>query len=99
MSNDRGVRRRMSMMLSLFTAAVASSQDEALELHEDYSLGFSQGVYYGLLLAGTEYDIAWCVKSELDYEGDSMGSGGEFQVAMEALLATCRSRFDAGVTE
>lgn len=72
-------------------AAGAVAQDDGLQLHEDYYLGFSQGVYYGLLMAGVEYDVAWCMKAELDYEADRMGSGGEFQKKMDAILAKCRS--------
>ena len=63
---------------------------DRLSFHEDYYLGFSQGVYYGLLLAGTEYDIAWCVKGELAYEGDAIGTGSEFQQALETVLRKCQ---------
>ena len=66
------------------------AQDDGLNFHDDYYLGFSQGVYYGLMLAGTEYDVAWCVKSELAYEAANMGSGGEFQAKLEAIHASCR---------
>ena len=76
-------------MLALFAAA---ADDELLEFHEDYYLGFSQGAYYGLMLAGVDYAIAWCMKSELDYEGAAMGTGGEFQAKLEQLLAECRER-------
>ena len=68
------------------------AQDDGLNFHDDYYLGFSQGVYYGLMLAGTEYDVAWCVKSELAYEAANMGSGGEFQAKLEAVHASCRGR-------
>ena len=66
------------------------AQDDGLNFHDDYYLGFSQGVYYGQMLAGTEYDVAWCVKSELAYEAANMGSGGQFQAKLEAILASCR---------
>lgn len=65
------------------------AQDDGLNFHEDYYLGFSQGAYYGLLLAGVEYDIAWCVKSELAYEAQRMGTGGEFQAKLEAIHQAC----------
>lgn len=65
------------------------AQDEHLGLHEDYYLGFSQGAFYGLMLAGVEYDVAWCVKGELDYEADKLGAGGEFQERIEAIYRRC----------
>lgn len=78
------------------SAAGSIAQDDGLQLHDDYYLGFSQGVYYGLLLAGVEYDVAWCMKAELDYEADDMGSGGEFQKKMDAILAKCRAESAPG---
>jgi hypothetical protein len=68
------------------------AQDGNLELHDDYYLGFSQGAYYGLMLAGVEYDVAWCVKSELDFEGDGLGSGSEFQDNLERIYTNCRQQ-------
>lgn len=62
----------------------------AMELHQDYYLGFSQGAYYGLLLGGEHYDVAWCMKSELEYEAEALGTGGEFQARLEAMLEHCR---------
>ena len=59
------------------------ARDDGLAFHEDYYLGFSQGAYYGLMLAGAEYDVAWCVKA------DSMGVGGEFQEKMQAIFDAC----------
>lgn len=67
--------------------------DDGLDFHEDYYLGFSQGAYYGLMLAGVDYDVAWCMKSELAYEGAAMGTGGEFQARMEQMLADCHERY------
>ena len=55
--------------------------------------GLSQGAYYGLMLAGVDYDVAWCMKSELAYEGSAMGSGGEFQAKMEQMLVDCREKY------
>lgn len=65
------------------------ARDDGLAFHEDYYLGFSQGAYYGLMLAGAEYDVAWCVKGELAYAADSMGVGGEFQEKMQAIFDGC----------
>lgn len=69
------------------------------ELHADYYLGFSQGAYYGLMLAGVDYHVAWCMKSELDHEGPAMGTGGEFQAKMEELLADCREQYPPGARQ
>ncbi len=66
------------------------ARDDGLSFHEDYYLGFSQGVYYGLMLAGTEYDIAWCVKGELAFTGVALGTGSEFQQALETVLRNCQ---------
>ena len=71
----------------------ALTADDGLEFHEDYYLGFSQGAYYGLMLGGVDYDVAWCMKSELAYEAAAMGTGGEFQAKMERMLVACRARF------
>ena len=87
------MKRRMLVSLAVVLTTVipvATSGDESLDFHEDYYLGFSQGVYYGLMLAGTGYEVAWCMKSELDYTGSAIGTGGDFQAAMEAILAACR---------
>ncbi len=67
--------------------------DDGLDFHEDYYLGFSQGVYYGLMLGGVDYDAAWCMKSELAYVGADMGTGGEFQEKMEQMLVDCRDQY------
>ena len=67
--------------------------DDSLDFHDDYYLGFSQGAYYGLMLAGVDYDVAWCMKSELAYEGAAMGSGGEFQAKIEQMLRDCRDQY------
>jgi malonyl CoA-acyl carrier protein transacylase len=61
-----------------------------LSVHEDYYAGFSQGAYYGLLLAGEEYEVAWCMRGELVHEAKGMGQGAEFQKTMERLLENCR---------
>lgn len=57
---------------------------------EDYYLGFSQGAYYGLMLAGEDYHVAWCMKSELEYEAAELGGGGEFQSKLQEMLDACR---------
>jgi len=64
--------------------------DDGLEFHDDYYLGFSQGAYYGLMLAGVDYNVAWCMKSELAYEATAMGTGGAFQAKIEQMLVDCR---------
>lgn len=58
--------------------------------HDDYYEGFAQGVYYGLLLRGEDYAVAWCMKSELAYEAKALGAGGDFQKKIESLLGQCR---------
>lgn len=63
-----------------------------LEVHEDYYAGFAQGAYYGLLLGGEDYDVAWCMRGELEHEARGMGAGAEFQRTMERLLEECRAR-------
>lgn len=78
----------MTMLLIFSPTLIA--QEDGLNVHADYYFGFSQGVYYGLMLAGIDYDIAWCVKSELDYEGENMGTGGEFQTKLEGIHKSCR---------
>jgi hypothetical protein len=61
-----------------------------LDVHEDYYAGFAQGAYYGLLLAGEDYEVAWCMRGELEFEAKGMGQGVAFQKTMERLLAECR---------
>jgi malonyl CoA-acyl carrier protein transacylase len=73
----------------LIVSPALIAQDDGLDFHEDYYLGFSQGVYYGLMLAGTDYDVAWCVKSELAYEAEKMGTGSEFQEKLEKIHNAC----------
>lgn len=80
-----------SIAFLLLISPALTARDDQLVFHEDYYLGFSQGVYYGLMLAGTEYDVAWCVKAELAYEAASLGSGGEFQDKLDAIYENCRS--------
>lgn len=78
----------IAFLMTVSPALIA--RDAGLGFDEDYYLGFSQGAYYGLMLAGVEYDVAWCVKSELDYEGAQMGTGGEFQSRLNAIYDACR---------
>ena len=88
------IRLSVLCLLVIFaTLQIVFAQDEVSELHDDYYFGFSQGAYYGLMLAGEEYDVAWCMKSELEYEARSLGSGGEFQQKIESLLTKCRSEY------
>ena len=44
------------------------------------------------MLAGVDYDIAWCVKGELDFEGGSLGAGSEFQANIERIYANCNEQ-------
>lgn len=62
-----------------------------LDVHEDYYAGFAQGAYYGLMLAGEDYHVAWCMRGELEIEARGMGSGAEFQRTMEQLHEQCRA--------
>lgn len=79
-------------MLALIVALpLAGGRGDTVEFHDDYYFGFSQGAYYGLMLAGEEYDVAWCMKSELEYEASSLGVGGEFQEKLESMLHSCRA--------
>ncbi len=83
-------RRAAIVAALLIVSPTLIAQDDGLNFHDDYYLGFSQGVYYGLMLAGAEYDVAWCVKSEIAYEAENMGTGGDFQVKLETILKTCQ---------
>lgn len=85
--------KNSSLAIAFILLSPALTADDGLEFHEDYYLGFSQGAYYGLMLAGVEYDVAWCMKSELAFEGMAMGSGGEFQAKIEQMLLDCRKEF------
>lgn len=79
--------------IAIVLLPLALTADDGLEFHDDYYLGFSQGAYYGLMLGGVDYDVAWCMKAELAYEGAAMGTGGEFQAKMETMLASCREQY------
>ena len=74
----------------MLVATPLARSDTSLTFHDDYYLGFSQGVYYGLMLGGVDYDTAWCVKGELDYLSSDLGVGGEFQETLEKTLGQCR---------
>jgi hypothetical protein len=96
---DAGVKRIALMACALLASfsAVADDGDrqDSPRFHDDYYEGFAQGVYYGLLLRGEDYAIAWCMKSELGYEAKSLGTGGDFQKNIESLLARCRENSSA----
>ena len=81
--------KTLAIALTLVVAPLARS-DTSLEFHDDYYLGFSQGMYYGLMLGGVDYDTAWCVKGELDYLAGDLGVGGEFQEKLDSLLDRCK---------
>lgn len=67
--------------------------DDMLGFHDDYYVGFSQGTYYGLMLADVPYDVAWCMKSQVEHVGADLGAGAEFQRALERMLRECRKSF------
>ncbi|MDH3441825.1 MAG: hypothetical protein OEM63_13795 [Gammaproteobacteria bacterium] len=77
------------LLLALAGPGTLNADNEGPNFHEDYYLGFSQGAYYGLMLAGIEYDVAWCVKGELDYAGAALGSGSDFQQNIERIFESC----------
>lgn len=80
--------------MALVTLATAA--DDGLDVDDDYYRGFAQGAYYGLMLAGVDYHIAWCMKVELEYEAEDMGTGADFQRKMESLLDKCREENSDG---
>jgi hypothetical protein len=82
------------VLIALIAPVTLHGQDQPPGFHDDYYLGFSQGVYYGLMLGGIEYEVAWCMKSELAHVGQNIGSGGEFQAAMDEILDRCKAEFD-----
>jgi len=90
----------IAVLLALLMALPgAPGADDGAEFHDDYYLGFSQGAYYGLMLAGEDYHVAWCMKSELAYEAGNLGSGADFQKKLEALLRVCRESAATGGEE
>lgn len=88
-------------MVAIFAALLSpgSIAGEGPDFHDDYYLGFSQGAYYGLMLAGVDYHIAWCMKSELAVEARALGTGAEFQAGLEQILRACRDAFPPGEAE
>lgn len=84
-----------SILLVLLLICRSAAQAE-LDVHDDYYAGFSQGAYYGLMLAGEDYHVAWCMRGELETEARGMGNGVEFQRTLERLLAGCRKAHSAG---
>lgn len=91
---DAGMKRMALMACALLACLSADAGDgdrhDSPRFHDDYYEGFAQGVYYGLLLRGEDYAIAWCMKSELGYEAKSLGTGADFQKNIEGLLQRCR---------
>jgi hypothetical protein len=85
----------IALTASLLASVGNGSEQGNSRFHDDYYEGFAQGAYYGLMLAGESYEIAWCMKGELQYESRGMGSGADFQRRMESLLETCRREFGA----
>ncbi len=88
--------KKLSLVIAITMLSPVLTADDGLEFHDDYYLGFSQGAYYGLMLAGVDYAVAWCMKSELAYEASAMGTGGEFQAKIEKMLVECRAAIPAG---
>jgi hypothetical protein len=86
------MRQQLLAGLGLLLAWQTGARAE-LDVHEDYYRGFAQGAYYGLLLAGEDYDVAWCMRGELELEARGMGQGAEFQRTMERLLDGCRKSY------
>ncbi len=85
-----------SLVIALLALSVLpAAGSDGLDVHDDYYRGFAHGAYYGLLLAGVDYHVAWCMKAELEYEAAAMGAGAEFQQKLESLLATCRDENSA----
>ena len=82
-------RTRSLAAIGLLLVCQSAARGE-LDVHEDYYAGFTQGAYYGLMLAGEDYDVAWCMRGELEFEAKGMGQGAAFQTTMERLLAECR---------
>jgi len=87
--------KKSTTAIACILMSTALTADDGLEFHDDYYVGFSQGAYYGLMLGGIEYAVAWCMKSELAYEAAGMGTGGEFQARMEQMLTTCREQYSS----
>lgn len=88
------MRRSVFPLLTILLSLPAGGDEPSYG--EEYYLGFSQGAYYGLMLAGEDYHVAWCMKSELEYEARELGSGGEFQAKLEAILDRCRETHREG---
>lgn len=84
--------KKSTTAIACVLMSTALTADDGLDFHDDYYVGFSQGAYYGLMLGGVDYAVAWCMKSELAYEAARMGTGGEFQAKIEEMLATCHEQ-------
>ena len=87
--------RQLTILLMALALVPLARSDTSIDVHADYYLGFSQGMYYGLMLGGVDYDVAWCVKGEVDYLGDALATGSEFQQQMDGMLAGCRDEYAA----
>ena len=87
--------KKLTTAIACILMATALTADDGLEFHDDYYVGFSQGAYYGLMLGGIDYAVAWCMKSELEYEASRMGTGGEFQAKIEQMLVTCHEQYSS----
>jgi hypothetical protein len=81
----------IAVVLLICLVCSATANPGLAEFPDDYFEGFAQGVYYGLLLRDEQYEIAWCMKSELGYEARNLGTGEDFQRRLEGLLHKCRA--------
>lgn len=90
------LRKQFSIWACLALLPLICAEGDALDVHEDYYRGFAQGAYYGLMLAGEDYHVAWCMKAELEHEARGMGTGVDFQRTMESLLDKCRQDNSGG---
>jgi hypothetical protein len=84
------LRKLFLVPVTLALAPLPSAEGDALDIHDDDYCGFARGAYYGLMLAGEDYHVAWCMQAGLEYAAKGMGTGVEFQRTMESLLDHCR---------
>ena len=92
----RKPRMYFAILAWLSVSTFATATNGGLNVHEDYYRGFAHGAYYGLMLEGVDYHVAWCMKVELEYEADAMGTGADFQRKLESMLNKCREENSDG---
>lgn len=86
----------VAILAWLSLSSFATATNVGLTVHEDYYRGFAHGAYYGLMLGGVDYHVAWCMKVELEYEAEGMGTGAEFQRKLESILEKCKEENSDG---